>query len=229
MLDLDDFDAPDVGQSSGQDDLEVIDVSQNSEEWRLARRGIATASCFHQVIARGRADKPSAQRQKYMLTLLGERLTGQLAENASSPHFDRGHAMEADAADEYEFTQRVSIEPCGFMRRGDIGYSPDRIVTGARGLVEVKSKKPELQLAVLLADEMPAEHKPQVQGGLLVSGYDWCDFVSYWPGLPLFVKRVYRDEDYIAWLGEQIAAFNSELDRLEQQMIERYYGGVKAA
>jgi len=229
MLDIDDdidvIDAaPDTTEAG--DTLQIIDVPQNSQEWLHARLGIPTASCFGLVVAPGRADQPSKQRQTYMLTLLGERLTGELSEQASSPNFDRGHRMEIDAANDYEFRQRVTTETIGFMRRGNVGCSPDRLITGTRGLVEIKSKKANLQLAAILADELPAEHKAQVQGGLLVSGYEYCDFVSYWPGLPLFVKRVYRDEAYIDWLRDELDAFNEELDALDRQMRERYYGGV---
>jgi len=229
MLDIDDdidvIDAaPDTTEAG--DTLQIIDVPQNSLEWLHARLGIPTASCFDLVVAPGRADQPSKQRQTYMLTLLGERLTGELSEQASSPNFDRGHRMEIDAANDYEFRQRVTTETIGFMRRGNVGCSPDRLITGTRGLVEIKSKKANLQLAAILADELPAEHKAQVQGGLLVSGYEYCDFVSYWPGLPLFVKRVYRDEAYIDWLRDELDAFNEELDALDRQMRERYYGGV---
>ena len=231
MLDIDDdidvIDAaPDTPEAQAGESVRIIDVPQNSLEWLHARLGIPTASCFGLVVAPGRADQPSKQRQTYMLTLLGERLTGELSEQASSPNFDRGHRMEIDAANDYEFRQRVTTETIGFMRRGNVGCSPDRLITGTRGLVEIKSKKANLQLAAILADELPAEHKAQVQGGLLVSGYEYCDFVSYWPGLPLFVKRVYRDEAYIDWLRDELARFNDELDVLERQMRERYYGGV---
>ena len=233
MLDIDDdidvIDAaPDTPEAQAGESVRIIDVPQNSLEWLHARLGIPTASCFGLVVAPGRADQPSKQRQTYMLTLLGERLTGELSEQASSPNFDRGHRMEIDAANDYEFRQRVTTETIGFMRRGNVGCSPDRLITGTRGLVEIKSKKANLQLAAILADELPAEHKAQVQGGLLVSGYEYCDFVSYWPGLPLFVKRVYRDEAYIDWLRDELDAFNEELDALDRQMRERYYGGVAA-
>jgi hypothetical protein len=39
---------------------------------------------------------------------------------------------------------------------------------------------------------------------------------------------VYRDEAYIDWLRDELARFNDELDVLERQMRERYYGGVAA-
>lgn len=230
MLHLDDWDDTATMEppapEPADDALQIIDVDQNSDEWLRNRMGISTASAFDKVITRGRADQPSATRHKYLLQLLGERLTGQPAENFSTADTERGHEYEPMAAAEYEFQRGVAIESVGFMRRGDMGCSPDRVIVGERGLVEIKSKKPTRQLAVLLADAMPDEHKPQVQGGLLVSGYEFCDFVSYWPGLPLFVKRIYRNEEYIDWLCGELDRFNDELDEMERYFITTYYGGV---
>jgi len=232
MLDIDDdiaeIESPE-GEVTDAELLEILDCEQNTEEWRINRMGIPTASAFDKVVSRGRADRPSETRRKYMLTLLGERLTGVLAENFDSPYLDRGHRDEPEAANDYAFRERVQVETVGFMRRGRMGYSPDLVVTGARRAVEIKSKKPDLHLAVMLDNELPAEHKPQVQGGLLVSGYDAIDFVSYCKGLPLVVIRVERDEKYIDWLRGEIERFNEELDALEQTVINRYYRGRKAA
>jgi hypothetical protein len=61
---------------------------------------------------------------------------------------------------------------------------------------------------------MPPEHIPQTQGQLWIAEREWCDFVSYWPGLPLFIKRVHRDEDYIRNLAAAVQAFNDEMQEL---------------
>lgn len=204
--------------------LQVIDVEQNTDEWHQARMGIPTASAFDKVISKGRSDKPSAIRRKYMLQLLGERLTGVPTENFDTPQFQRGHHDEDIAANDYAFRQAVEVETAGFMRRGDMGYSPDRIIAGTSGAIEIKSKKPDLQLALMFDDVLPEEHKPQVQGGMLVGGFDFVDFVSYCKDLPLFVKRVYRDEKYISWLHEQIQQFNQELAEMERYVLRKYYG-----
>ena len=82
------------------------------------------------------------------------------------------------------------------------------------GLLEIKTKLPHLHLEVLEQDRLPPEHVAQVQGQLWVSGRDYWDFVSYWPKLPLFVKRVERDEAYIAGLAQAVADFNGELDAI---------------
>jgi hypothetical protein len=54
-----------------------------------------------------------------------------------------------------------------------------------------------------------------LQGQLWISGREWVDFASYWPGLPLFVKRVQRDEMMIARIAVEVADFVAELQELE--------------
>jgi hypothetical protein len=190
-------------------DLVIFDCAQNSPEWHECRRGIVTASRFADVLAKGQG----ITRSKYLYTLAGEILTGDVQPSYTNDAMERGHEMEADAVGLYAFERDVEPMTCGFMRRGRAGCSPDRLV-GENGLLEVKSKLPHLQLEVLERDDVPPEHKAQVQGQLWVSGRAWCDFVSYWPRLPLFVKRVYRDEKYIETLAQAVADFVGELDAL---------------
>ena len=61
-------------------------------------------------------------------------------------------------------------------------------------MMEVKTKLPHLALECLLRGEFPTEHKAQCQGALWVAEREWIDLVAYWPKLPLFVARAYRDE-----------------------------------
>lgn len=194
--------------------LVIHDCAQNSPEWFEARRGIPTASEFSTVLAKGRGGGESVTRRKYLLTLAGQILTGEVVQTwAGNEHTERGHAMEDDARRLYAFQRDTEPTLVGFMRRGRAGASPDSTV-GTSGLLEIKTKLPHLQLEVLEQDRLPPEHVAQVQGQLWVSGRDWCDFVSYWPKLPLFVTRVYRDEAYIAALAKAVAEFNEELDAI---------------
>ena len=62
-----------------------------------------------------------------------------------------------------------------------------------------------------MSDEFPAEHKAQCQGALWVCEREWIDIAVYWPRLPLFVKRAYRDEAYIASIAKAVREFNDEL------------------
>lgn len=199
-------------------DLQIFDCEQGSADWFACRRGIPTASEFATVLAKGQG----ITRRKYLLTLAGQILTGEVVQAwAGNEHTERGHAMEDDARRLYAFQCDAEPERVGFMRHGRAGASPDSLV-GSDGLLEVKSKLPHIQLEVLEQNRLPPEHVAQVQGQLLVSGRAYCDFVSYWPKLPLFVIRVQRDDAYIAKLTQALADFNGELDAI----VAKYQGGL---
>ena len=209
-------------------EVQVFNCDQNSPEWRACRVGIPTASEFETVLRQhGRKkDEPSKERRTYMLKLIGEILTGEPMESFENAHMQRGREMEAAARKMNELATNATAEPIGFMRRGRAGASPDSLI-GADGLLEIKTKLPHLQLDVLDRDEVPAEHYPQIQGQLWISGRQWVDFVSYWPKLPLFIKRVRRDDKYIDGLAASVAKFNTELDALIAKIVDPVV--VKAA
>lgn len=149
-----------------------------------------------------------------MLKLIGERLTGEPAESYTNGHMERGKIMEEEARNAYVFMQDIEPQRVGFIRNGEKGCSPDSLI-GNDGLLEIKTKLPHLQLEVLLSECMPSDHVAQVQGQMWVTEREWCDFVSYWPKLPLFVKRIYRDDEYIRFLENAVKDFLEEMDKLQ--------------
>jgi hypothetical protein len=198
-------------------ELQIFDCEQGTPEWYAARAGIPTASEFDTVMAKGKGGAESKTRRTYMLKLIGERLTGEPMYSYSNDHMERGKEMEAEARDLYEMVSDVEAVKVGFIRRGDSGASPDSLV-GDNGMLEIKTKLPHLQIECLLAGELPSEHKAQCQGQLWIAQREWVDFVSYWPGLPLFVKRVHRDEAYIKILDTAVSTFNAEMAQLVEKL-----------
>lgn len=192
-------------------ELLIFNCEQGTPEWFAARAGIPTASEFDTVMAKGKGGGESKTRRTYMLKLIGERLTGQPMYSYSNDHMERGKVMEAEARQLYSMVSDLEPVQVGFLRRGDAGASPDSLV-GNDGMLEIKTKLPHLQLDCILYDELPAEHRAQCQGQLWIAEREWVDFVSYWPGLPLFAKRVFRDEPYIARLAEAVRVFNAEME-----------------
>jgi hypothetical protein len=193
------------------DQLQIFNCEQGSIDWFAARRGILTASQFHILLQKSRSGGPSKERESYLNELAGEILTDEVAPGFSNEHTERGHVMEAEARNLYSMIRDVEPLQVGFLRRGGMGCSPDSLV-GDDGMLEIKTKLPKLQIALLKSGVLPDEHKPQVQGQLLVSARQWCDFMSYWPGLPPFLVRVHRDETYIASLKVAAMDFLMDLD-----------------
>lgn len=145
-----------------------------------------------------------------VLTL--ERITGEAADPfMGNRHTERGHELEGTGRQLFEAQTGVITQQVGIILNHGIGYSPDSLID-ADGLCEIKTKLPKFQVGVILSNEIPKDHIAQCQGGLWVSEREWIDFVSYWPGMPLFIKRAYRDEAMIRKLSERIKTFYEILD-----------------
>lgn len=188
--------------------LQIFDCEQGSDEWHECRRGIVTASEFSKVLAKGEGKV----RRSYMHTLAGERVAGRVEPGYSNQYMNRGKEDEAEAVLEYEALTGAIVTPCGFMRRGDVGCSPDGLV-GKDGQIEAKTKNYDLHIACIDKGDIPSTHVAQVQGALWVSQRQWLDFISYSKGLPLFVKRVFPDLAYHARLKIEIDDFLAEMNK----------------
>lgn len=200
--------------------MQIFDCEQGSLEWFQARAGIPTASEFHTVMASGRDGGDSKTRRTYLLKLAGEVLTEELQESYSNFHMERGKEMEDEARDLYSFVTNADPQRVGFIRNGKAGCSPDSLI-GDNGGLEIKTKLPHLLIDIILKDKFPAEHRAQCQGFLWVAEREWIDIGVYWPKLPIFIKREYRDEEYIAKLSAAVDQFNDELAEVVEK-IRRY-------
>lgn len=200
----------------------IFDCLQNSPEWFAARLGIPTSSMFSAILAKGEGKT----RRSYLYKLAAEVITKEPTESFTSGVLDRGHAMESDARNDYALMKDVEPQLVGFVRNGDKGCSPDSFI-GEQGLLEIKTKRGDLLVDVLFKDVFPAEHKAQTQGALWVCEREWIDLCVYWPKMPLFIKRAYRDEFYIAGLAREVEDFNEELAKTVDQI--RRYGERRAA
>lgn len=197
--------------------IEIFDYEQGTEEWFAARAGLPTASRFSDILAEGKG----LTRAKYMRDLAAEIITGHVEEGYTNDHMQRGHDQEAEARRMFSLVADVVPMQVGFVRNGPVGCSPDSLIGDDAGL-EIKTALGHIQIARILKGGLPSEHKAQVQGSLWVTARDRWSFVSYCPGLPLFITEVHRDEAYIGELSRAVGIFTDEL----QQMVEtvRRYG-----
>lgn len=194
----------------------ITDIEQGAPEWLALRLGIVTCSELDVLLVNGKGTAGFGTAAfTYMDQLIGERITGEAAELPFQTKATiRGHELEGVARELYEAREDVKAEQVGIILNHGIGYSPDALI-GIDGLTEIKTKLPKFQVGVILANEVPKDHIHQCQGGLWVSEREWIDFISYWPGMPLFVKRAYRDEALIRKLAERVSTF---YELLEERM-----------
>jgi hypothetical protein len=202
--------------------LEIFnELEQGSPEWLAARCGIPTASVVGQLIT-PKTVKPAANdtSRALVMTLAAERITGYVEPVQPNRDMERGTLSEPFARDKYA-EHYAPVDEVGFMVRDfggyRIGYSPDGLV-GDDGLIEIKSPRQKKHLATILADEVPLEYMAQCQTGLLVSGREWLDFISYNGGMPLWVKRVTPDDKWQKAILEAVTG----LEESAAQMLETY-------
>ena len=153
----------------------------------------------------GPADNDTSRN--LIATLAAERITGHVEETWISNDMWRGIDAEPYAREIYEqHCADDAVTEVGFMVRTfdgfSIGYSPDGLV-GDDGLIEIKAPRQKGHLTTVVSNEVPSHHMAQLQAGLLVSGREWIDFVSYSGGMHLWPKRVTPDPK---WQGAILAA-----------------------
>jgi len=194
---------------------------QGSDEWLQIRLGKITGSMVHNIMSNGRGGKPSAMTHSYMMQLIADKLTGKPPEQFKSKEMLWGNECEGAARERYKFESGNDVDEIGFYELNDyVGYSPDGVINDD-GLLEIKCPKSTTQLHRFFEDlGLPKDYKPQVQFGLLVTGRQWCDFVSYDPRLPdssgYLITRIERDEEYIKDMQLRIDAFIETMIRLTQ-------------
>jgi hypothetical protein len=191
--------------------LHVYDkLEQGSPEWHDVRRGMVTASVVGKLLTPTLKVADNDTSRALTATLVAERITGWTEETAMTNDMWRGVDSEPIARDIYSGAYQQAVE-VGFMvedRWGfELGYSPDGLV-GMDGLIEIKAPRAKTHLNTILRDQVPSHYMPQLLCGLLVSGRDWIDFVSYCGGMPLYVKRVYPDLKW--WFAIEKAVFTFE-------------------
>jgi hypothetical protein len=175
-------------------------LEQGSEQWHDLRRGLVTASTIGNLLtATGRPANNDTSR-RFTLGLVAERITGYTEPTFVNDDILRGQMDEPVARDLYaQHILMGEVTEIGFMVRDfegfSLGFSPDGLV-GQEGFIEIKSRRQKKHLQTILEDRVPAENVAQIQAGLLVSGRDWCDYVSYCAGMPLYVKQVLPDSDW---------------------------------
>ncbi|EJF78967.1 hypothetical protein MCO_00574 [Bartonella sp. DB5-6] len=197
----------------------IIDCIQGTAEWKQARNGLITASLFEMVIAQKKQGQKTSRYHSVLMKLAGERITGKTVDEGATLSMRRGTELEPSARRLYGTLTQTQPECIGFVLADDRmkGFSPDAFV-GKNGLLEIKTKKPEILIPHFYQKSFPAEHKAQCQGGLWIAQREWIDLMLYWPDMPPLIKRAYRDEVYIRKLESEISRFNEALEIMVQKI-----------
>jgi putative phage-type endonuclease len=205
--------------------METYLMQQGTDAWHEIRCGKVTASRVADIVAKTKTGH-SASRTNYMAQLVCERLTKTQAESFTNAAMEHGITQEPFARAAYEAAQGVMVEEVGFVRHPTIewaGASPDGLVGGeGEGLVEIKCPNTLTMIETLLSQKVPGKYFAQMQFQMACTGRKWCDYVVFDPRMPakaqLFVKRVDRDDTYIAEIEAEIVKFLAEVQSQVNQL-----------
>ena len=206
-------------------------AEQGSEAWHRARAGKCTASRFREV-ARNRAGSDwSETARSYCFEIVGERLLLDNPDWVPSPQLKtaaiaHGNDMEPFARAAYQWRTGANIVCYGFVPWSDcgsVGGSPDGVHVDGSGILEIKCPYTTREhVRTLATGAVPKQYVAQVQGLLMVTGRDWCDFVSFdnrlADGQTMAVVRVGRDEGYIGRLSSLLQSFAEYVDETERKV-----------
>lgn len=200
------------------------ELEQNSQEWKDARAGCATASRVADLFVKARKENQGV-RANYRAQLICEILTGKVKEDeVISYQVRQGKEREPDARTMYELQCSDPLVTVGFIQHPVIaryGASPDSLV-GNDGLCQLKCPTRAVHLSWILAGVVPKEHRPQMYSEMDCCNRKWNDFCSYNPDFPpsrqLFVRRLTWDEGEIEKIQTEVMKFNSEIDAIIAQL-----------
>jgi putative phage-type endonuclease len=199
--------------------FQIIDAEQRSMEWFSARCGLLTGSRAADMLATIKSGEAAARRD-YRMQLVCERLTGQPQDDGFvNTAMQRGVDLEPMACSAYEALTGNMVTRTGFLRHATLamGCSLDGSVDGFKGIVELKVPKSATHLKYWRGKgEAPAEHLAQITHNLLVSGAEWCDFLSYDDRFPremqTFLVRVNRADVDLAAYEQAALKFLAEVE-----------------
>jgi putative phage-type endonuclease len=203
-------------------------IEQGSPEWMALRIGKIGGSRVADLLTEGRGGAESLTRKKYKNELIRERLTGKKLDTYKTPAMQRGIDLEPMARAWYEVKYNTFVDQVAIVLHPSIEgaqCSPDGLVEATNSLIEIKIPNPENHLDnILTGGKQLEQYYDQVQWQLAcMPEKEFCDLISFDPdltGLEGFVKRIYRDDEYINNMQNAVIAFLSEIETIVNNLKE---------
>lgn len=193
---------------------------QRTPEWYSARSGKITCSVLDKILTPAKLEL-SKQSVKYAFAIAAERARGKPEETPVTFEMERGSALEESARIAYEEYYDMPVETFGFIENTELkcafGFSPDGIIDGRTGGIEIKCPNAANVMETLLDGAIDGGYMLQMQGGMLAADLEYMDFVPYCEGLKLRPVRVRRDEKIIAAIRSAVEQFDGLIAGLVEQ------------
>jgi len=203
-------------------------VEQGTDEWLALRTGIITASEMNLILTPTLKTTNNEKTRQHVWEIAAQRINNYTEPSYIGDAMLRGHADEIIARDLYSEHIEPVQEVGFFVRDIDgvrVGYSPDGAFPFSNGGIEVKSRVQKYQLQTIATNEVPIEHRLQLQAGLFVTGWDYIDYVSFSGGMPMWIISTKPDPEYQDAIHAAVLDFESKV----QDAIDTYHDRLKTA
>jgi hypothetical protein len=207
-------------------DCRIVTVEQGSDEWLDLRRNRITCSRLADVMAKPTTKRYKQYQREKIKEMLGHRNVEETPQWAM-----HGKEQEPLALAAYEWRYELDVEHDVFLiseKYDWLGGSPDLLHLpnyDAGGEIKCRALYKNYRKYRDLAEDhedtikaCPAENRHQVQGHMMLTGFDRWGFINYYNGSNLEggiaqkLHRVWipRDNDLIEKMAEAAKAFIAE-------------------
>lgn len=193
---------------------------QGSPEWHEARIDSVGGTGISKIITNGKLER-SKSRDDYLLTKAGAIISRETGPTFQAWEMKWGHKYEPEAREVFSFAYDIEIETCAMIFFDDTKswhISPDGFNSDRRIGLEIKCPQLKEFKHTIDGGKVPTKHFLQCQTGLALTGYDNWYFVSYFPGLKPFIRKVDRDESAIKIIKAEVKIFLKDLQKLIKEM-----------
>lgn len=202
------------------------DVPQGEPAWFAVRIGKVTASRFSDILTPKKLEL-SKSAEAYSNELIAEIILGESLEKFEPSYWmQQGMLYEGQARAAYQYETGYEIDRGGFITTNDgrVGCSPDiRVFDGAKlvGAAEIKCPAPWTHVENLLLTEIAEKNILQVQGQILIGGFEFVDWFSYHKDMPPALIRNHRDDRICNALEDALKKFTELMDDKLSRLIEK--------
>jgi len=213
----------------------IVKCEQGTEEWFQSRCGSISASHFKDARSKMKQNRGGKKvgdwtmaAEHYAYKIAVERIIGEplLSDTFTAYATERGKALEPQARALHALKIGHPIQEIGLAKTDDERFSasPDGLI-GDDGGSEYKSLYAPSSLVPIFFNNDISEFEDQVQGGMWICDREWWDFVVYCPqlkmiGLEFNRKRVYRDQQYINALENDLEDFDVLVEQTKARLIQ---------
>ena len=190
---------------------------------------VGEGGVFASGLRKGHPRPVPEARQRLMRMLAFERMSESAVHDIGGARaLEHGKCNEPVARETFELETGLIVQPGGFFTHpvfDFVGASPDGVIDGRIGW-ECKAPHDESVHVRTILEGMPDDHRAQVQGGMLCSGFQGWWFCSFdprqAPKYRLYRQFIPRDDAYIdGVLLPGLLQFNVELAQMLKRIYER--------